>query len=75
MFSCGYDSMHSVSAWGQNSNDNYDSEVGDLSHDEEQTRNFQAHWKSNFPWLEYDIVVIISIYINELSYQLTPYTQ
>ena len=31
MFSCGYDSMHSVSAWRQNSNDNCDSEVGDLS--------------------------------------------
>ena len=30
MFSCGYDSMHSVSAWSQNSNDNCDSEVGAL---------------------------------------------
>ena len=59
--------MHSVSAWSQNSNDNYDSEVGDLSHDEKQTRNFPARWNTNFHWLDYYIVIIISIYVNELS--------
>ena len=45
-----------LSVWSQDSDDNCDREVGE-SGTKKETWKFQAYWKSNFPCLEYNMVV------------------